>query len=41
MALAKPRLAAVPAHEPTGVLLDYAAIDWIAPSVGQIAETLY
>ncbi|WP_309751521.1 strawberry notch family protein [Novosphingobium sp.] len=39
--LAQPQLAAVTTTEPTGVPLDYATIDWLSPSDGQLSETLY
>lgn len=37
----KPKLAAVPAAEPTGVALDYETVDWAATSDGRLTDTLY
>ncbi|MBB3862540.1 putative RNA methylase [Novosphingobium hassiacum] len=39
--VAKPRLVPAPAHEPSGVPLDYEVIDWQSPSDGQLSDTLY
>jgi predicted RNA methylase len=37
----KPRLAAAPANEPSGIPLEYELIDWQSPSDGKLCDTLY
>lgn len=41
MAASKPRLVSAPAHEPSGVPLEYELIDWQSPSDGKLSDTLY
>jgi hypothetical protein len=40
-AAAKPRLVSAPAHEPSGVPLEYELIDWHSSSGGKLSDTLY
>jgi predicted RNA methylase len=37
----KPRLVSAPAHEPSGVPLEYDLIDWQSSTDGKLSETLY
>ena len=40
-AVAKPRLVPTPAHEPSGIPLEYEPVAWQSPSDGQLFDTLY
>ncbi|MEQ1551697.1 strawberry notch-like NTP hydrolase domain-containing protein [Sphingorhabdus sp.] len=40
-AVAKPRLAAAPANEPSGIPLEYELINWQSPTDGKLSDTLY